>query len=975
MAAEEPSLELLKENQERAENKMISKKFDERNAECRNQEQVLSKEDFPPSPSDHQSILVSLSSRSVLKGTLCMPSRLFDMYYGSFAKTLGEYLRDDLFCQKPRLCCGEPSEAHVLCYRHRQGSLTVSVKREPPMLTLAGEREGKIWMWHRCCTGKDGVPQDTQIVVMSDAALRSSFGKFLELSFSNHGAGTGSRVAICGHSLHRDCLRFFGFGSMTACFQYSSINVLSVYLPPSKLEFNDPNQQEWPRKEANEVADEVELFYAEVLYLLIQIGEKIGSSGSMYTGTKVSESRRQAAELEGLLQMQKAAIEEILQRAIPNDWQPGKPVADVLELNRLRRYLLCLSYSWDRQLWDLYSSLTTKDVRIESNQDKADMSGTLHNIVIQSGDGNAIHDGLVQPAMTNNFHRSFGNKLKESSSMNGELDDGVNTFEVAVNRVTPDGDDMESPDHSREICPLLRLLADRAQMIQRAIMEWLQVQREIFDSWRILLIEWTQHGQSSSVQAMPVTSQVLDIAPVNGSIVACGGEPAVTKDFQPFQQTATGVKTRCDSILNGQDKGGMEVSDTSKSFKGTVSGSIRLDSLIDYRPKFVSMFSLGGGRLVLPSGVNNTIIAVYDDEPTSIISYALSSHEYQASLYGDNGPDNEEQKEKDRDKEKEYAELLGMPIGISYPISSSDSSSDSVDFQRHVKVSFTDEGPHGKTKYTVTCFFAREFDALRRECCPTEIDFRPSLSRCKKWEAQGGKSKVSFAKSLDDRFVIKQVKRTELDSFIKFAPAYFKYLTDSLSCGSSTCLAKILGIYQVMKHAKDGREIRMDLLVMENLLYGRNVTRVYDLKGFAHSRYNSDPTGSNKVLWDQNLLETMPTDPIFLCENAKLLLEEAVGNDSSFLASIDVMDYSLLVGVDEERCELVLGIIDFIRQYTWDKYLETWVKSSGILGGPINTSPTVIPPKQYEERFRKAMSHYFPMVPDQCHPPAFSFTI
>lgn len=44
---------------------------------------------------------------------------------------------------------------------------------------------------------------------MSDAAWGLSFGKFLELSFSNHAAA--SRVASCGHSLHRDCLRFYGY--------------------------------------------------------------------------------------------------------------------------------------------------------------------------------------------------------------------------------------------------------------------------------------------------------------------------------------------------------------------------------------------------------------------------------------------------------------------------------------------------------------------------------------------------------------------------------------------------------------------------------------------------------------------------------------------------------------------------------------------------------------------------------------------
>lgn len=76
----------------------------------------------------------------------------------------------------------------------------------------------------------------------------------------------------------------------------------------------------------------------------------------------------------------------------------------------------------------------------------------------------------------------------------------------------------------------------------------------------------------------------------------------------------------------------------------------------------------------------------------------------------------------------------------------------------------------------------------------------------------------------------------------------------------------------------------MDVLVMENLLYRRNITRLYDLKGSSRSRYNPDSSGSNKVLLDQNLIEAMPTSPIFVGNKAKRLLERAVWNDTSFLA-------------------------------------------------------------------------------------------
>lgn len=79
------------------------------------------------------------------------------------------------------------------------------------------------------------------------------------------------------------------------------------------------------------------------------------------------------------------------------------------------------------------------------------------------------------------------------------------------------------------------------------------------------------------------------------------------------------------------------------------------------------------------------------------------------------------------------------------------------------------------------------------------------------------------------------------------------------------------------------------------------------------------------------------------------------------LQSINVMDYSLLVVVDTQRRELVCGIIDFLRQYTWDKQLETWVKSSLV---PKNLLPTVISPIEYKRRFRKFMATHFLSVPD-----------
>lgn len=76
----------------------------------------------------------------------------------------------------------------------------------------------------------------------------------------------------------------------------------------------------------------------------------------------------------------------------------------------------------------------------------------------------------------------------------------------------------------------------------------------------------------------------------------------------------------------------------------------------------------------------------------------------------------------------------------------------------------------------------------------------------------------------------------------------------------------------------------MDLIVMENLFFGRKISKVYDLKGSLRSRYNADKTGANSVLLDLNLLEILRTKPIFLGSKAKRSLERAIWNDTSFLA-------------------------------------------------------------------------------------------
>ncbi|KAL6560021.1 hypothetical protein OROGR_005138 [Orobanche gracilis] len=965
-------------------------------------EQPALKEEFPPSPSDHQSILVSLSSRCVWKGTVCERSHLFRIkYYGSFDKPLGRFLRDHLFDQN-NICrlCEMPAEAHVQCYTHRQGTLTISVKKLPEII-LPGEKDGKIWMWHRClrCPRANGFPPATRRIVMSDAAWGLSFGKFLELSFSNHAAA--SRVASCGHSLHRDCLRFYGFGKMVACFRYASIDVHSVYLPPHKLEFNYESQ-EWIQRELNEVVGRAELLFSEVLNALRLMIERKSAQGMVNSGMNFSESKRQISDLEGMLQKEKSEfetnvsearnIQEALQKILNKDVKRGQPVIDILELNRLRRQIVFQCYMWDHRL--IHAA-------------NLDVKNPPNGIEITSSEPTQASLGVTEkiPDIYLPVKAILGADAKPEQDPNcGVIDNHNSQLEVFCQK-----NDTFLTSSPRNQSPAE--LAREANVVDESdpLVSGVAVRRALSDGQdpiclsRTLDSAWT--GESHSGIGIP-TNKSFSVDADSLSTVELSDKLEVEDHRESFSVPKVPQSPSVLSAKGSSDNVEDTVSWLSMPFvsfyrslnKNFLGPAQKLDTLGEYDPVYISSFRdselQGGARLLLPVGVNETFIPVYDDEPTSIISYALVSPDYFVQL------SDEPERVKDTadsvfslqhldagnfqsfnsldEMMLESYKSLGSGDEIMLSSLTSSRSSlplDPVSYTKalHARVSFSDDGPLGKAKYTVTCYYAKRFEALRRICCPSEVDFVRSLSRCRKWGAQGGKSNVFFAKTLDDRFIIKQVTKTELESFIKFAPGYFKYLSESIGSGSPTCLAKILGIYQVTsKHLKGGKETKMDVLVMENLLFGRNLTRLYDLKGSSRSRYNPDSSGSNKVLLDQNLIEAMPTCPIFVGNKAKRLLERAVWNDTAFLASVDVMDYSLLVGVDEEKHELVLGIIDFMRQYTWDKHLETWVKTSGILGGPKNASPTVISPKQYKRRFRKAMTTYFLMVPDQWSAPTIA---
>jgi len=395
----------------------------------------------------------------------------------------------------------------------------------------------------------------------------------------------------------------------------------------------------------------------------------------------------------------------------------------------------------------------------------------------------------------------------------------------------------------------------------------------------------------------------------------------------------------------------------------------------------------------------------------------------------------------------------------------------------HIKHSWRDTDAKGEAlcKFVCTTYWATQFQAVRQAfmgssippssrdhvgpphigyISPAEVEahFVLSLSRAHAWAASGGKSGASFSRTADGMFVVKCISRTELQMFLDCAPSYFEYLSKSFFHGLPTVLCKIVGVYQIGYHNRvTGKRTMEQVAIMQNMFYGRKITRLFDLKGslrgrFTHGAQNQPQQGDNSVsgkspskrtkkkksrslrrgesgedgfeaendesdddsdsyyssssaesedsdviveeeqqeqpqqqrvvqetsstqegevstFLDGDFLEFTSGHPLPLNDRAKAVFHMSILNDTLFLSIINVLDYSILVGIDSERMELVVGIIDFMRQYDILKQMERVGKSIPMVVG--QEAPTIIQPPLYKQRFTNAMERYFMTVPNK----------
>ncbi|KAE9611382.1 hypothetical protein Lal_00011695 [Lupinus albus] len=900
---------------------------------------------------DSQSILVLISSRNTLKGTVCQRSHFSHiMFYKKVDIPLGKFLKDNLLNQT-RLCdtCQELPEAHFYYYAHHNNQLTIQVKRLPWEKCLPGEAEGKLWMWSRSVKCKS---DSTKRVLISTTTRSLSFGKFLELSLSRY---SSTRKLSYGRSLDRDYLYFFGLGHMVAMFRYSAVITYTVSVPPQKLELNGALRREWLLKETENVHMKCTSLFTEVANCLKTI--RLDKSTLNLGG-----SIREFSEVEKMLKQEREDFEVNIKNVVSEKGDPERAAFKLLSLNRVMWDILIESCVWNQRLYSLHSHDCSRSETVVSEKTVQEHSyskveGTAGREIALTGNvkESCNANGGVKVEIMSDTSLDVNDLLIKEIPISGpllegnKLDDPHNTSDVPHKAKTPIVDDLRSKRSSDN---KLKLSVDA--FTQSPSEDGNHQEKDFVTSNHL------QVHESFPVYADIQSSlSVHNSASLHSPVTSCqDSNEWFWKPFADIRQI--GVRDFQKRFLS--------------KFEPVSS------SIIEYLPTVNQLITEEGTRLHIPLGTDNYIVSDYEHEPSSIIACALA---FLKDSYMMPEGDYEDGSRKSGVASKSIESLHGFIHGATLTSPHTFSSSTDSDSVHSTERTSSEESCSSRTpenhssieiamgyaksigseKYSVICHYVNQFRELRHLCGLSELDYIACLSRCRSWDAKGGKSKSFFAKTLDDRFIIKEIKKTELDSFLGFSSRYFKHMRESFESGSQTCLAKVLGIYQVTKrHVKSGKEVKHDLMVMENLTYNRNIIRQYDLKGALFARYKSAADGAGDVLLDQNFVNDMNSSPLYVSHKEKCHLERAVWNDTSFLNSVNVMDYSLLVGVDSKKCEIVCGIIDYLRQYTWDKHLETWMKSSLVV--PKNVLPTVISPIEYKKRFRKFMSTYFLSVPD-----------
>ncbi|ANB11245.1 1-phosphatidylinositol-4-phosphate 5-kinase [Sugiyamaella lignohabitans] len=206
-----------------------------------------------------------------------------------------------------------------------------------------------------------------------------------------------------------------------------------------------------------------------------------------------------------------------------------------------------------------------------------------------------------------------------------------------------------------------------------------------------------------------------------------------------------------------------------------------------------------------------------------------------------------------------------------------------------------------------------------------------------------GKSGSDFLFTPDGKYIIKTIKRKEHNVIAnaEFLADYYNHV----KAHPSSQLPFYLGNYTLVAGGK-----KTHFVIMKNLLQ-KETQLIYDLKGSTHDRRAGARKDNRGRVVFKDLDWTDKDEAISMSQEDRDKLMVQVSKDVDFLKRHNIMDYSLLVGLqsDTRTCQQqpVIGMIDTLCPFSWRKKAET-ISKSLIFG---SSAIDVVHPSKYGARF------------------------
>ena len=215
-----------------------------------------------------------------------------------------------------------------------------------------------------------------------------------------------------------------------------------------------------------------------------------------------------------------------------------------------------------------------------------------------------------------------------------------------------------------------------------------------------------------------------------------------------------------------------------------------------------------------------------------------------------------------------------------------------------------------RTPFGARVFAPGAFARIRRAHGCNDTDYRLSIMQgfTGKAAAGDGKSGQLFLLTKDKRLVMKTLKGYEMVFFEKILPRYCHHL--DMYPGSLLCR-----FYDVVTLTEPGSNATISIVVMPNLFFGaanhfpgKGALEIFDLKGSVRNRNVTQEEIKSGVstLKDLNFNRRCSElgNGIMLPSHLRSLFFKQLDVDGALLRELDIMDYSLLLGVATETSGL-----------------------------------------------------------------------